>query len=317
MTADLPPARILDVSPDAYHRLPGFSASLAKVLIARSSAHAKDVYDLKMERIAEEDETDEELTDEKQAQLDRGTILHALVLGAGESRIQVIPDALLSGKNRSYSSAEAKAARDGARRAGRVPVKELKMPALVATATAVKAKIAAAGHILDGRSEFAIEWWEPTPHGPVMCRCMMDHLVIWDDDRADGIEQPPGAIIYELKMVGDAHPERCQRTAENLGYAIAAAAYQRALAALYSRLAGRITHQFLFCEQKRPYAIWDPPRISGAFREIGERRWLRAVRDWAEVQTTGKAPSYREQGYDEITAPMWTLRNEGFQPEEM
>jgi hypothetical protein len=309
--SDLPPARVLEVSPDAYHKLPGFSASLAKICVRQSIAHAKDAHDLKMERIAEEDETDEEITDEKQAQLDRGTILHALVLGKGESRLQVIPDALLSGKHRSYSSAEAKAARDGARKAGRVPVKELKMPSFKATAGRVSEKIAAAGHILDGRSEFAIEWWEPTPHGPVMCRCMMDHVVVSDAEPPFSGAAPWG-VIYELKMVGDAHPERCQRTAENLGYGIAAAAYPRALAALYPRLAGRITHQFLFCETRRPYALWDPPRLSGAFRELGERRWLRAVYAWAELQATGRAPSYREQGHDEITAPMYVLDQEGF-----
>lgn len=309
---------MLEVTPDAYFKHPGFSASLAKICVRQSIAHAKDAHDLKMERIANEDETDEEVTDEKQAQLDRGTILHALVLGAGESRIEVIPDALLSGKNRAYSSAEAKAARDGARKAGRVPVKEPKMPALKATAAAVSAKIAAAGHILDGRSEFAIEWWEPTPHGPVMCRCMMDHVVAWgQDDDGALYSGGPGAIIYELKMVGDAHPERCMRTAENLGYAIAAAAYPRALAAMYPRLAGRITHQFLFCETRRPFALWDPPNLSGVFRELGERRWLKAVHAWAELQATGRAPSYREQGYDEITAPMWMLKQEGYAPEEM
>lgn len=317
---DLPPARILDVDPHAYHRLPGFSASLAKILIARSAMHAKDAYDRKLEQIAEEDESDEDITDEKQAQLDRGTVLHALVLGAGESRLKTVPDSLLSGKNRSYSSAEAKAVRNDARKAGLVPVKEHKMPALLAIASAVKARIAAAGHILDGQSELAIEWWEPTPHGPVRCRCMLDHAATWglkSFNEPGPVESPPGAIIYELKPVQDAHPERCQRTAEGLGYAIAAAAYQRALAALHPRLAGRISFQFLWCETSRPYAIWDPPRLSGAFREIGERRWLRAVRDWGEILATGRAPSYREMGHDEITAPMWTLRNEGFTPEEL
>lgn len=316
MATDLPPARILDVSPEAYHRLPGFSASLAKVLIARSAAHAKDVADRQAELAAEEDDTDDEdMPADKRKRLDGGSIDHALILGIGK-RVDPIPECMLA-TNGAISTKDAKAFVAASRAAGRIPVKEADLEIHRQIANAVKAKIADAGHILDGRSEFAIEWHEPTPHGPVMCRCMMDHLVIWDDDRADGIWQPPGAIIYELKMVGDAHPERCQRTAESLGYAIATAAYQRALAALYPRLAGRTSFQFLFCEQKRPYAIWDPPRMSGAFREIGERRWLRAVRDWAEVLATGKAPSYREQGYDEITAPMWTLRNEGFQPEEM
>lgn len=325
--SDLLPARILEVSPEEYHRLPGFSATLAKLVISRSASHAKDAYDRMLERVAEEDEADgEPITDEKQAQLDRGTVLHALVLGAGESRISVVPDALLSGKHRSYSSAEAKAARDGARKAGKVPIKEHRMPILKATSGAVHGRIADAGHVLDGRSELAIEWWEPTPHGPVQCRCMIDHVVTWGLDVAPPVgdvrgaaadQAPPGAIIYELKMVADAHPERCQRTAESLGYAIAAHAYERALTALYPRLGGRIHFQFLFCEGSRPYAMWDPPRLSGAFREIGERRWRRALNEWAELLATGKAPSYRDRGHDEITAPPWTLKQEGYQPEEM
>lgn len=310
-------ARIIDCTPDEYHRLPGFSASLAKLVIARSAAHAKDAYDRKLEQIALDDESEEDEVDEKkQKQLDRGNILHALVLGIGK-RIEVIPSAILA-KNGSYGTAESKARRDAARVAGRVPVKEPDMPIHERTASAVRARLLDADHVLDGRSEMAIGWEEPTPHGQVLCRAMLDHVVTWG---LDAISSPgagaPGAIIYELKMVADAHPERCMRTAENLGYAIAACAYERALTALYPQLGGRIHFQFLFCEGSRPYAIWDPPRLSGAFREIGERRWLRAVRDWAALLDTGRASSYREMGHDEITAPMWTLRNEGFQPEEM
>jgi hypothetical protein len=317
--SDLPAARVLDVTPEEYHRLPGFSASLAKVYIARSIAHAKDVADRQVERLADEDDSDgdEDMPADKRKRLDGGSIDHALILGVGK-RIDPIPEHLLA-SNGAISTKDAKAFVATSRAAGRIPVKEADLEIHQKIADAVRARIADAGHILDGRSELAIEWWEPTPHGSVMCRCMMDHVVMWGVAMGMGhaIDGAPGAIIYELKMVGDAHPERCQRTAENLGYAIAAAAYQRALAALYPRLAGRTSFQFLFCETKRPYALWDPPRCSGAFRELGERRWLRAVYAWAELQATGKAPSYREQGYDEITAPMWTLKQEGYQPEEM
>lgn len=314
---DLPPARVLDVSPDDYHKLPGFSASLAKILIRQSGAHAKDVYDRKMEQLAAEDESDgdEDMPADKRKRLDGGSIDHALILGIGK-RVEVIPSHLLS-KNGAIGTDAAKAFVAQQRAAGRIPVKAADLEVHQQIANAVKTRIVAAGHVLDGRSEFAIEWHEPTPHGPVRCRCMMDHVVMWghDDDGAL-YSGGPGAILYDLKMVGDAHPERCQRTSENLHYAIQAAAYPRALAALYPRLAGRTSFQFLFCETKRPYALWDPPRLSGAFREIGERRWLRAVRDWAELQATGKAPSYREQGYDELTAPTWTLKAEGYPPEE-
>jgi hypothetical protein len=311
---DLPPARILDVSPEEYHKLPGFSASLAKIAIARSVLHAKDAYDRKREQIALEDESDDEVSDDKQKRLDYGSILHALVLGIGK-RIEVIPSTLLS-KSGSYGTAAAKEARDAARASGRIPVKEPDMEKHERVGDAIRSRLATAGHILDGRSEFAIEWHEATPHGPVQCRAMLDHFIAWGLDPRDETG-PVGAIIDDLKMVCDAHPERCQRTAENLHYAIQAAAYQRALAALYPRLGGRIKFQFLFCETSRPYALWDPPRMSGAFHEIGERRWIRARNAWADVLATGKAPSYREMGHDEITAPMYTLRNEGFTPEEM
>ena len=315
MTA-LPPARILDVEPDAYHRLPGFSASLAKILIARSAAHAKDAHDRQIERIAEEDDgDDEDMPNDKRKRLDNGSIDHALVLGVGK-RVEVIPPEMLATTG-AVSTKAAKAFVEAMRKLGRIPVKQADLDVRQQVANAIKARLTAAGHVLDGRSELAIEWWEPTPHGPVRCRCMMDHVVMWGAGSAGDVGGTPGALIYELKPVPDAHPERCQRTAENLGYAIAAAAYPRALAAAYPQLAGRIHFQFLWCETRRPYAIWDPRRLSGAFREIGERRWLRAVRDWGEVLATGKAPSYREMGHDEITAPMWTLKQEGYQPQEM
>lgn len=308
--SDVPPASIIEVSPHEYHKLPGFSASLAKVAIARSATHAKDVYDRKLESMADECADDsEDVSADKRKRLDGGSIDHALILGVGK-RIDVIPNELLA-SNGAISTKAAKEFVTASRAAGRIPVKwaELEIHKLIASS--VKDRIAEAGHMLDGTSELAIEWYEPTARGPVQCRCMMDHVVVSIEDGA-----APWAVIYELKMVGDAHPERCQRTAESLGYGIAACAYERALAALYPRLAGRISFQFLFCETTRPYAIWDPPRLSGAFRELGQRRWLRAVHDWAEVLATGSSPTYRDMGHDEITAPMWALRNEGFTPDQ-
>lgn len=316
---ELPPARILECSPEEYHSLPGLSASLARTVIARSAMHAKDAYDRKIERLADDDDSDgeDDMPAEKRDRLDRGNILHALVLGIGK-RVDEIPTDMLA-KNGAVSTAAAKAFVEESRRAGRIPVKPAKLEIHRQIANSMKARIAASGHILDGRSELAIEWWERTPHGPVQCRGMMDHVVMWGQD-GDPIPEEfgssPGAIIYDLKTVPDAHPEKCQRTAENLGYAIAACAYQRAIAALYPRLAGRTRFQFLFCETARPYAIWDPPHVSGAFAEIGERRWIRARNEWAELLATGRALSYRERGHLEITAPTWTLKQEGYAPEE-
>jgi hypothetical protein len=312
-------ARILAVTPAEYHRLPGFSATLAKLLIRQCAAKAWDAHQRKLEAIAAEDESDgeEEVSDEKRKQLDNGSIKHALVLGRGAERIKVIPKELLS-KNGAYGTDASKAARDAARAAGLIPVKEPEMEVHERVAIAIRARIADAGHLLDGTSELAIAWTERTPHGDVDCRAMLDHVVMWGaiPGNLEG-SGAPGATIYDLKIVGDAHPDRCERTAENLGYAIQACAYRRALAALHPRLAGRINFQFLFCEGKRPYAMWAPPMLSGAFRELGERRWLRAVHAWAEGLETGRWPDYQTPDRVELTAPMWTLRQEGFTPEEM
>lgn len=319
--SDLPPARILEVTPEQYHKLPGFSASTAKIQIATCALKARDEYLRRQEQIAAEDESEDEddkTKDQKQAQLDRGSVLHALVLGKGEERIEIIPAALLSGKNMAYQSAEAKVARDNARKAGKIPVKEPKWKGHLSTAEAIIARLADSGHALDGRSEFAIEWHESTPHGPVMCRCMMDHVTLWGEQPSE--EYPdaiPGAIILDLKIVADAHPDRNERTAEGFGYAIQAAAYTRALTALYPRLGGRIQFRFLFVEPRRPFLLWDPERLSGPFRELGERRWLRAVHAWGKGLATGVWDDYRTPDRVEITAPMWTLTKEGYTPEEM
>jgi hypothetical protein len=291
-------AHVLDVSPDEYHKLPGFSASLAKKLIARSPSHAWDAF----QRNTEEEE--EEVTDEQRDRLERGTILHALVLGKGK-RIRVLP-------YDKYSTKAARDARDEARAAGLVPVKEAKMEIFERVAVAIRSRIAAAGHTLDGTSEMAIEWDESTPHGPVQCRAMLDHVVTWALLEAS---QAPGAIIYDLKIVDDAHPDLNERTAERMGYAIQAAAYTRALAALHPRLAGRIEFRFLFCEPRRPYEIWDPTP-DGMFRELGAQRWIRAVHAWGRGLEENLWPGYRTPERKEIAAPMWVLKREGFTADE-
>lgn len=321
---ELPPARLLDVDPEAYHKLPGFSASLAKIAQRDSIAHAKDAYDAKMERLTEDDDSDtdgaEDISDDRQKRRDRGTIQHALLLGKGGERLVVVPIAKLA-KNGAYGTAESKALRDGARAAGRVPIKEHELPLHERTAGSIRAQLVAAGHRFDGVSELAIEWHEATPHGPVQCRCMMDHVIAWawrDDDppHVVDIRDPAAraATIYDLK-IGIANPRRVERSADDQGHAIQAAAYPRALAALVPRLAGRIEFRFLFCEPLRPFAVWDPT-LAGTFAEIGARRWLRAVRAWGEGLATGHWPAYRTPEHVELSASTWTLRQEGFTPEE-
>lgn len=306
---DMPAARILEVTADEYHDLPGFSPSLAKVAIRQSIRHAKDIADQRAERLAEQEEgPDDETPEAKQGRLDKGSIYHSLTLKEGKSLV-VVPTAILS-SNGAYGTKEAKAMRDAARAAGKVPIKEHELEAYQHVADVMRSRIAEAGHQLEGRSELAIGWWERTPYGPVECRTMLDHVIAWRGEELD-IEHPTMATILELKPVPDASPDRCTRTAENLGYGIAAAANVRALNALYPSLAGRVEFRFLWCEYRRPFDLWDPQR-SGVFAELGERRWLRAVHAWGEGLATGRWPGHRTPGNIEISAPMYVLKQEGY-----
>lgn len=305
--SDLQPARVLEVDPDAYLKLPLFSASIARRIVQQSALHAFDAWERKLEDDAED------LTDEQVKTRERGSLYHHMVLGKGK-RIVVIPREALA-KNGSYGTDESKAMRDAARAAGNIPVKQPDVEMHDKVANAIKASIRRAGHELDGVSEFAVEWSEMTPNGEVRCKGMMDHVRIWGLDCAR-LAVTPGADIFDLKIVDDASPDKCERSAAYLGLAIQAAAYTRALAALHPRLAGRTEFRFLFCEARRPYDLWDP-RAGGHFLQIGEQQWLRAVRAWAAGHAGKGWPGHRHKNRTEIEPTVWLQQQEGLTRDEL
>lgn len=303
--SDPQPARVLDIEPDAYLKLPLFSATIAKRIVYDSALHAFDAWERKLEDDAED------LTDERVKARERGSLYHTMVLGKGK-RIVTIPREALDKKG-NYGTAESKAMRDAARAAGNIPVKQPEMEMHDKVASAIRASIRRAGHELDGVSEFAVEWSEPTPHGEVRCKAMMDHAITWERTSSGG---GPGALVYEVKIVDDAHPDKCERTSASLGYTIAAAAYLRALAALHPRLAGRTEFRFLFCEARRPYDVWDP-RASNHFLQLGEQQWLRAVRAWAAGHAGKGWPGHRHKNRTEIEPTIWLQQQEGYATDEL
>ncbi len=270
-------ARVLDVTPDAYHALPGLSSSVAKVLIARSPAHAKAAHGKPPSKI-----------------LDRGSVIHRLVLGKGKD-YDVI-------QHSDWRTNAAKAARDAARANGLVPVLAHEFEDYCMAAESIRVQLADRGIVFDGTSELALAWDEPSEHGPVACRGMLDHAWI---DRG---------VIFDLKITENAAPDAVERTSENLGYAIQWAAYTRALAALRPDLAGRIQFYFAFCEPDEPYAI-NVCQPDGVFRELGERRWLRAVNTWGKCMADDRWPAYGSNT-NYINPPIWALQREGYTADE-
>lgn len=267
-------AQLLDIAPDEYHRRPELSSTIAKTLNAKSPLHAK------LERGKPPTKA-----------MDRGSIMHRLLLGKGaDFAVCQFGD---------WRTKAAQTARDEARARGLVPVLGCDFESYNIAAEAIRVQLVDRGIVLDGDSELAMTWQEPSDHGPVDCRCMFDH--VWLDR----------GLILDFKITEDAAPSSVERTAENLGYAIQAAAYTSALAALRPSLAGKIGFVFAFCEPDEPHAI-NLSTPDGVFMELGARRWRRAVETWAKCLKTDSWPSYGTT-VNTLYPPAWALSKEALE----
>jgi PDDEXK-like domain of unknown function (DUF3799) len=216
--------------------------------------------------------------------LENGSLIHELLLGAGKG-IRVIDAA-------DYRTNAAKAERDAARAAGKVPVLADDYEVARRTADTLRERFADAGIVLSGESETVALWTETASNGArVQCRGMMDHLTL--------------PTAYDLKSARSAHPAACRKHVESYGYALQRAAYVSAIERIQPALAGRVDFVFVFFELEPPYAV-TPARLSGEFRELGERAWRRAVDRWEECLRTNKWPGYADGVIDLEPSP-WAL----------
>lgn len=272
-------ACLLDVTPDEYYELDGFSQSLATTLTRKSPLHAWTQHPKLGGRKRKPTKT-----------MNRGTVVHQLVLGKGKAFKELDFD--------DYRTKLAQEARDRATAAGLVPILKHELEAAREIAAAVTEQLERRGIRLDGESEVAIQWCEPTPHGPVQCHGLFDHLRL------------AAGTIIDLKICENASPDAVQRASEDYGYAIQAAAYRRALGMLEPRLVGRTEFLFAFCEPEPPYAM-NVCRPDGAMRELGERRWDRALAEWAYCVATNTWPAYGND-INQLSPPTWALMREGY-----
>jgi len=277
-------ARLLDVSAEQYHRdpcaEPSLSASLAKILATQSPAHAYAAHP----RLGGAKHA-------PTASMNRGTLIHSLVLEAGRGIVVLDFD--------SFRTNDAQAARDAVTAAGGIPVLVEAHVEALAAATKIRERLDAAGVLLDGRSEEAIEWYDATADGePVLCRSMLDHR--------------SGGVIYDLKTTADASADAFGRSVAKYGYDVQVAAYSRAVAALDPDLAGRVEFLFVAVELDEPHAV-AVYRPAGDVFEIGARRWERALETWAACRRSGIWPDYSAAAGDRypwITLPPWMARAE-------
>jgi len=276
-------ARVLEVAPDEYRddpcASPSLSHSIAHALVTLSPRHAW----LEHPRLGGAQRR------QSTAAMDEGSILHRLVLGKGaQFELVNAPD---------YRQGWARELRDEIRAAGRVPILTREFEALSRLADHIRRRCAQEGFELAGRAELAIEFTQDGERAPVLCRAMLDLV------RADH-------VLLDLKRVANANPRELGRKIYDMGYDIQAAAYSAAYEQLEPEALGRSDFVFLFCEAEAPHEVV-PVRLDGALREIGARRWARAVRAWERLLTDGSFPW---PGYSDgaltVSAPAWALAEE-------
>lgn len=275
-------AILLEMPAAKYHAdpcgKPSLSASTARRLIGESPYHAW----LHHPRLGG-------VKEEASATMDRGSMIHSLVFGT-DPGVDVI-------EHDDYRTARAKAAKQNAIDSGRIPVKAREWDTIQADADAIKAELAERGIFLAGLSEITCVWNEGIDDRSVLCRGMLDHLILSHGE------------VYDLKTCASASPRACEKSIFDRGYDIQAAAYCSAVRKLRPELAGRESFTWLFVESlpegspKRVLLTVAKP--SGELREFGERRWRRACETWIQCHDSGKWPSYPD-----VTAnpPAWAMR---------
>jgi hypothetical protein len=271
-------ARLLDVTVDEYHAdpcvTPSLSASIANLLLAKSPKHAWQAHP----RLGG-------IRRESTRAMDAGTMIHKLVLGEGVDFHIIDRD--------DYRTKHAQEMREAAREAGLLPVLKREFETARTAADAIVANLRPFGFRFDGESEVAIEWTENGVAGPVLCRGMFDHVHL---DRG---------VILDLKKSRSAHPSACENHVAQYGYDLQSVAYRRALEHLRPSLAGRTDFVFLFVEMDPPHAV-TPARLTGLFRELGERKWAEAVDTWSVCLRDDEWPAYTRKVLD-LEAPRWAV----------
>lgn len=271
--------RLLKLDAAVYHAdpcaKPSLSSSIARVLERQSPLHAWSRHP----RLGG-------MSSKPRTAFDFGSLSHALLLGEG-SEIAII-------EADDWRTKAAREAREEARAAGKVPVLVDDYGSVAVAVKTLRPRFADLGIVLDGKSEVTALWTVPAMAGlEVQCRGMIDHLT-------DG-----GCTVYDLKSCQSAHPDACARHADAYGYDIQHAAYVQAIETIHPELAGRVRFTFVFYELEPPYAV-TPARLSGEFRELGQRRWERAVHTWAACLSGNRWPAYVDR-IATLEAPRWAL----------
>lgn len=278
----LAPGLHFDVPDDIYHAdqlcaVPTLSRSIAHKLLTRSPLHAWYAHPRLNPRFKPSPPTDA---------FDIGTAVHSRVL-LGRDIVEVI-DA------DDWRTKDARAARDAAREAGRIPVLPPQAQMIEDMVAEFEAYLALdAGRLF--RANASPEVTAIYEDAGVMCRARFDLL-----------PDEPSAPVIDYKTTRNAAPDAFMRAVWAYGYDLQAAWYSRALKVLR----GRAPEAFIFIAQEKepPYAV-TAHQLSPAAYEWAEGRCDDALSIWRNCLAANTWPGYPDHVH-EVPPPPWSLDRE-------
>lgn len=239
---------------------PSLSASVAHLLLTRSPAHARHAHP-RISPAYRQKEDD---------RFDLGSAAHAVLLEGRDDVIEVCDF-------KDWKTNAAKAARDTARAAGKIPLLPDQTSTVASVVLSAKQALRSCPDLVgysadDMLAEQTALWQE----GDAYCRCRPDWMA------------PDRSLVISFKTTANAEPDAFTRQALNLGYVLQAAFECRAIECA----AGvKPTYVWLCTETDPPHAS-SLIGLSPAMADLGMRQFRAAVALWSECMTTGEWPGY-------------------------
>lgn len=224
---------------------------------------------------------------EHKKHMERGSALHAMVLGSGEVIRRIDAD--------SYRSKEAQAERDAAVANWEIPLLYADYDEIEHAALAVKMQLSEHGDasraFTDGQPEMTLLWEERG----VWCRVRLDYLadrMVFDDLKGTGVSAEPESFM--------------RKTLFNLNYDIRAAFYLRGIRAL--GLHEDPVFRFIVAEMNAPYAI-SAVACSEELIQAANVKVEQGIRLWRHCLAKNRWPGYGDMSYW-AGVPAWRTQGE-------
>jgi hypothetical protein len=225
-------------------------------------------------------------------EFDLGNAVHAAVLGEGHDIVEITGFA-------DYKKADARALRDEAYAAGKVPLLPKEKAQVEAMADAIRRHKDAGPLFAPGMGipERSIYWTHPETG--VRCRVRPDWLII----------RPDVTVVVDLKTTTDASPDACSKAIESYSYHQQGALYIDGVQA--AGFAPEGARFFVaFQSKKAPYLV-TLRELSDQDQEIGRARNERALRIYRDCVANDEWPDWTGpvDTIPQIGMPIWaTIR---------